>query len=132
VLTGRERETLAVDIMLRIGTRFMSGPPPYQLYEIASEVGLPEEAVAQVASYLERSGLIERTDVGALVPGRDLAEIRVAEILESVREPSPDLPQIRTGEAATSLLGRVEKSVSATLGKQTLRDLVQPADSESA
>ena len=132
VLTGRERETLAVDIMLRIGERFMSGPPPYQLYEIASAVGLPEEAVAQVAAYLERSGLIERTDVGALVPGRDLAEIRVAEILGSVREPSPDLPQIRTGEAAVALLDRVEKSFGAALGDQTLRDLVHPPDPESA
>jgi membrane protein len=132
LLTGRERETLAVDIMLRIGERFMSGPPPYQLYEIASAVGLPEEAVAQVAAYLERSGLIERTDVGALVPGRDLAEIRVAEILGSVREPSPDLPQIRTGEAAAALLDRVEKSFGAALGDQTLRDLVHPPDPESA
>lgn len=131
VLTGRERETLAVDMMLRIGARFMSGPPPYHLYKIASDVGLPEEAVAQVASYLERSGLIERTDEGALVPGRDLARIRLAEVLESVREPSPDLPQIRTEDAATELLSRVQRSVNAELGDQTLRDLVRSCEPES-
>jgi membrane protein len=132
LLTGRERETLAIDLMLRIGTRFMAGPPPCPLYEIAGDVGLPEEAVAQVSNYLERSGLLERTDDGGLVPGRDLATIRVADVIASVRKPSPDLPQIRSEEAASNLLNRIEESVDRELGEQSLRDLILSTRPESA
>jgi len=127
VLAGRERETLAVDIMLRIGGQFLKGPPPNALYRVAGDVGLPEKAVEQVAMSLERSGLLERTETGGLVPGRDLAEIRVAEIIAAVRQPSPDLPQIRAETAATELLERIEESVERELGNQTLRDLIVSA-----
>ena len=110
----------------------MAGPPPCPLYEIAGDVGLPEEAVAQVSNDLERSGLLERTDDGGLVPGRDLAQIRVADVIASVREPSPDLPQIRSEEAASNLLNRIEKSVDRELGEQSLRDLILSTRPESA
>lgn len=127
VLTGRERETLAVDVMMRVGRRFMDGPPPHLLHEIAGEVGLPEQAVAQVAASLETSGLLERTETGGLVPGRDLAEIRLIDVLASVRKPSPELPQIRSQAAASEVLGRIEKAVNRELHGQSLRDLIQSA-----
>ncbi len=131
VLAGRERETLAVDIMLRIGEKFLKGPPPQALYQVSGNVGLPEKAVEQVVASLERSGLLERTETGGLVPGRDLAEIRVADVIAAVRQPSPDLPQIRAEAAATELLERIEKSVDRELGDQTLRDLIVSARSPS-
>jgi membrane protein len=127
VLTGSERETLAVDLMMRIGTRFMEGPPPHALYEIANDVGLPEEAVGQVVSCLESSGLIERTESGAVVPGRDLAEIRLSDIFSSIRKPSESVPAMRSSRFATEVVSHAEESVRSGLGEQTLRDLIQSA-----
>lgn len=127
VLTGGERETLAVDLMMRIGKRFMEGPPPHALYEIANDVGLPEEAVGQVVGCLESSGLIERTDSGGLVPGRDLAEIRLSDIFSSIRKPSENVPAMRSSRFATEVVSHVEESVMSGLGSQTLRDLIQSA-----
>ncbi len=131
-LTGRERETLAVALMMRIGSRFMAGPPPHALHEIASEVGLPEEAVAQVSACLESSGLVERTETGGMVPGRDLAEIRLSDIFAAMRKPSRTVPEMHADPSAAELVHRVEQAVSRELGDQTLRDLIRSDQSESA
>jgi hypothetical protein len=56
----------------------------------------------------------------------------VADVIASVREPSPDLPQIRSEEAASNLLNRIEKSVDRELGEQSLRDLILSTRPESA
>jgi membrane protein len=125
VLTGRELETVALDLMLRVGERFMEGPPPLELHDIANEVRLPEEALSHVAASLASSGLIERNDSGGLVPGRDLGEIRVADILEAVRRPDAAVPQIRSVAPASELVGRVERAVEQELSGQTLRELIE-------
>ncbi len=127
VLTGSERETLAIELMMRIGSRFMEGPPPHAMYEIATDVGLPEEAVAQVAASLESSGLIERTESGGLVPGKDLAEIRLSDIFSSIRKPSKKVPEMRSDQPAAEVVSRIEKAVRQELGNRTLRDLIQAA-----
>jgi len=129
VLTGSERETLAVDLMIRIGSRFMAGPPPHTVYEIANDVGLPEEAVGQVIGCLESSGLIERTDGHGLVPGRDLAEIRLSDIFTSIRKPSKKVPAMHSSRFAVNVVDRVEDAVRDGLGEQTLRDLIVAAQS---
>jgi len=125
ILTGKERETLALELMMRIGTRFMDGPPPHTLYEIANDVGLPEEAVAQVVGSLESSGLIERTETACLLPGKDLAQIRLSDIFTAIRKPSKKVPAMRSGQSTTDLVTRVEKAVTQELGEQTLRDLIR-------
>jgi membrane protein len=132
VLTGRERETLAVELMMRIGGRFMDGPPPHAMYEIANDVGLPEEAVAQVVGCLESSGLVERTDTGGLVPGKDLAKIRLSDIFASIRKPSKKVPAMRSGQSATDLVNQAEEAVRQALGDQTLRDLIQTSLTRAA
>lgn len=124
ILTGRERETLAVDIMLRIGQRFLSGPPPCELADIANEVGLPEEAVARVVGSLEASGLIEKSESGALLPGRDLDSIELVEILQAVRKPSEDIPQLKNVDQAKVLLDEVEHAIEGGLAARSLRELI--------
>ena len=125
VLTGRERETVALDLMLRIGGRFMEGPPPLELHDIADEIRLPEEALSNVAAALASSGLLERSDTGGLVPGRDLGEVRVADVLEAVRRPAESVPTIESIPSANELVGRIERAVENELSGQTLRELIE-------
>jgi len=52
---------------------------------LATELGLPGIAVAQMAATLERAGLLIVTDNDELVPARDIGRIGVYEILDIAR-----------------------------------------------
>jgi hypothetical protein len=96
---------------------------------LANELGLPGIAVAQVATALERAGLLIVTDYDELAPGRDIGHIGVNEILDIARSQ-------RTGHAAPRnfaippvdrLLSSIEEARRSRGADLTLRNLVDEA-----
>jgi hypothetical protein len=96
---------------------------------LANELGLPGIAVAQVATALERAGLLIVTDYDELAPGRDIGRIGVNEILEIARNQ-------RSGHAAARnfaippvdrILASLEEARRSRCADLTLRDLVDEA-----
>jgi len=68
--------------MYFVGRAHVAGGPRWSVNRLATELGLPGIAVAQMAATLERAGLLIVTDNDELVPARDIGRIGVYEILD--------------------------------------------------
>jgi membrane protein len=128
-LSAEELEQLALKLMYFVGRSHTSGGRRWTVSRLANELGLPGIAVAQVASALERAGLLIVTDYDELAPGRDIGRISVNEILDIARNQ-------RTGHAAPRnfaippvdrLLAGIEEARRSRCADLMLRDLVDEA-----
>src|SRR5215472_15869453 len=84
-LSSVELEQLALKLMYFVGRSHVAGGPRWTVNRLARELGLPGIAVAQMASTLERAGLLIVTEDDELVPARDIGGIGVYEILDIAR-----------------------------------------------
>lgn len=122
---GRRREALALDLMMRVGRQFIDGPPPPTLDQLADAMRLPQDTLENIALALNRGGLLEYEENGGLLPARDLATIRVADLLRAIRESSAGTVTLSPAQpAAEGLLDQIEGRTYQQLGDLTLRDLV--------
>lgn len=122
---GRRREALALDMMMRVARQFMQGPPPPKLDDLAHTMGAPADALANIVEALRQGGMIDYAEDGGLLPGRDLANISVADVLRAVRHSSvgaSGLPKAQP--AAEELLDEIESGIDKQLGELTLREMV--------
>jgi membrane protein len=122
--------------MTQVGQRFVEGAGAPGLDEIAQQLRVPGRSLAGAAAALEKAGLLVVTgkDTPRYLPARDLAEIRVNEILTALRRNEEDgLYQRLDGlPAVESLVVRLEQSRSEALGSLTLRELLTREDGEGA
>jgi membrane protein len=127
---GRQRDAMALELMLRVGRAFLDGTPEEDVNEIAAAIGVPGDTLGPVAECLQRAGLLTVTEQGALIPGRDIGNIRLVEIFEALRAApsSVRLPQENTEPRVESLLDELEASARNTLDDRTLRDLLLAED----
>src|SRR5256714_11748604 len=84
-LSSAELEQLALKLMYFVGRTHVAGGGRWSVNRLATELGLPGIAVAQIAATLERAGLLIVTDYDELVPARDLGRISVYEVLDIAR-----------------------------------------------
>ena len=84
-LSSVELEQLALKLMYFVGRTHVAGGRRWSVNGLATELGLPGIAVAQMAATLERAGLLIVTDYDELVPARDISRIGVHEILDIAR-----------------------------------------------
>ncbi len=123
-IRGRRREALALDLMMRVSRQFLSGPPPPHLADLAETMSVPGEALTNLADALHAGGLIEYAEDGGLLPGRDLANLRVAEVLRVLRQSSSGSEFLPPAQAqAEAVLDEVEGQIDEKLGQLTMREL---------
>jgi membrane protein len=129
-LSCAEIEQLALRAMYLVGRTHVQGGQRWTINRLASELGLPGVAVAQIGAALEKSGLLIVTEDDEFVPGRDVGRIAVQEILEVARNQrsghfaarGPELP------AVDRLSDRLEAAWRECCAGRTLRDLIdEPA-----
>ena len=77
-LSSTEIEQLALRVMFLVGRTHVTGGPRWIINRLASELGLPGIAVAQIGAALEKAGLLIVTEDDEFVPGRDIGRIRSA------------------------------------------------------
>ncbi|MFO8005797.1 YihY/virulence factor BrkB family protein [Thioalkalivibrio sp.] len=127
-VSGAMHERLGLHLMALVGQRFLTGAKPPRLDEVAHELQVPSRALAGPAEALRKEGLLVPTgdDDPAYLPGRDLAEIEVNQILTALRrDAEDDLYQRLAGHSAVErLVSRVEDSRSEALDSLSLRDLL--------
>jgi membrane protein len=128
-LSGEELEQLALKLMYFVGRAHVAGGGRWSVNRLADELGLPGIAVAQMAATLERAGLLIVTDYDELVPARDLAHIKVYEILDIARSQrsghvAPRRLQIPPVDRVLAVLDEARRK---GCGELTLRDLVEEA-----
>ena len=121
-------ERLGLHLMAEVGQRFLTGAQAPGLDEVARELRVPSRSLAGAAEALQKVGLLVVTgdDEPRYLPGRDLAEIEVNEIIRALRrDAEDDLYQRLVGHSAVErLVSRMEDSRSEALDSLSLRDLL--------
>lgn len=124
-----ELEQLALRLMYFVGRTHLTGGKRWTVNALSNELGLPGIAVAQMASTLEKAGLLIVTDGDELAPARDIGRIGVHEILEIARNQ-------RSGHFAARnipvppidrLIGTLDEARRNRCSDLTLRSLVEEA-----
>lgn len=128
-LSSVELEQLALKLMYFVGRTHVAGGRRWTVNRLATELGLPGAAVAQMARALERAGLVIVTDDDELVPARDVGRIGVYEILEIARNQRSGhvAPRNLPIPPVDRVLASVDEARRKFCGELTLRDLVDEA-----
>jgi membrane protein len=126
-LSCAEIEQLAMRAMYLVGRTHVQGGQRWTINRLASELGLPGVAVAQIGAALEKSGLLIVTEDDEFVPGRDVGRISIQEILEVARNQRSGHFAARGLEipAIDRLSDRLEAAWRECCAGRTLRDLIE-------
>ncbi len=124
-----ELEQLALKVMYFVGRTHVNGDQRWTVNRLATELGLPGIAVAQLSASLERAGLLIVTEDDELVPARDIGRIEVYEILEIARNQRSGhvAPRNVTIPPVDRLLAMIDEARRNRCGNLTLRDMVEEA-----
>jgi membrane protein len=125
-LSNAMSERLALNIMLFVGRAFRDPEKSVTAAEMSDEMQMPSITLMPVLLALEEGGLLAATEREFLLPGKDMAAIRLQDILSVVRE------QGETGSYRDpKWSGEIEKfgktlddAVLSTVGDRTLSDLL--------
>ena len=128
-LSAAELELLALKLMYLVGRTHVAGGRRWTVNRLATELGLPGVAIAQMASALEKAGLLVVTEWDELLPSRDVGGIRVYQILEIARTQSSGhlAPRPLPIPAVDRLLAQLDEQRRNRCGELTLRDLIDEA-----
>ena len=138
VLSERLREKVALAIMFLVGRSFHRNEQQWTFVTLTRRLGMPADFVRQILSLLEEKGLLVPThsDPPAYLPAKDLEIITLDEIISTVRVAGEDSygpgKSLASIPAVDGIIRSVDAAIAASLEKQTLRDLVQAADTASA
>ena len=126
-LSSIEVEHLALRLMYFVGRTYITGGARWNVNGLATELGLPGIAVAQMVTTLERAGLLVVTEDEALLPARDIGHIAVSEILEIARNQRSGHFNPRTLHIpqVDRLIAAIDEARRSNCGELTLRDLVE-------
>jgi len=128
-LSNAMRERLALNIMLLVGTAFRDSSKSIDLRSLSERLRIPSITVAPIVLGLEAKGLLTSTESEELVPGREMARIKLSDILDVVRVDgetgSHRNPQ--WSGAITSLGETIDAAVETTIGDKSLSQLLDDA-----
>ncbi len=128
-LNNRLREELALLVMYLVGEDFSKGQRRWTANNLSARIGLPGDALWYVINALQTAGLLIETEEDTLMPGRDLQNISLNDIITAVRRAPDGDPQgvEVSAPAVVEILSRLDTSIRSSLGDQTLRELLHPA-----
>ncbi len=123
------RERIALNVMYLIGLAFRNGDPGCTTTTIATTINIPGLTLGPVIADLESAGLISATQEEALVPGRDLSRITLADVLAAVRGgcATGELVQPTWSGPVDDVAGRVEAAIAGLTTGTTLSDFLDQA-----
>ncbi len=134
-LSNAMRERLALNIMLLVGRAFRKGEKATEsVHTIARKLRIPSITLTPVITALEGDGLLMTTEDEELLPGREMSRIRLNEILAIVREhgETGSYRNPKWADSIAALGKKVDDAVDATIGDQTLADLLDSAETKTA
>src|SRR5260370_8896248 len=82
-------ESAGLPVMYLIRRAFPAGSTYWTSNGLAAQLDIPSTALAPVLACLERDGLIVATEKEEFLPARDLAGIRLIDVINAVRTPHP-------------------------------------------
>ncbi len=125
-LSNDEQERLALDIMARIAMAHRAGDPPWTIERMSRALSLPGIALANMATHLEKAGLIAQADDGKLFPGREISNIPLADVVLCARRRHVgiELPHHVSVPGVLELQQQMERAWRDACGTRTLADLI--------
>ena len=128
-LSSVELERLALQLMYFVGRTHVTAGKRWSVNRLATELGLPGIAVAQMAATLERAGFLIVTEDDELIPARDIGRIGVHEILDIARNQRSGhfAPRNVLIPGVDRLLAAIDEARRNRCGDLMLRDLVEEA-----
>jgi membrane protein len=126
-LSSADTERLALSIMYLVGLGHRSGGPHLSIATLAARLGFPGIAVARLIAVLESAQLLTATENEELLPARDIARIRVLDIIVVARNASSGL--IRTTAGIPSVVrqfcAEMDRSWQQHAAGVSLSDLIE-------
>ncbi len=130
VLTNRQKEEVALQIMTIIGQRFYANSKPASISDLVNTLHLPQQSIEQQLNLLVEHGLLVNIDADELLysPAMPLEELTLKSVVDTVREPGPSSHIKSTLNAnfsgIHSVLIKVDESLDQVLGSKTVKDIV--------
>jgi len=125
-LSNAMSERLALNIMLYVGRAFRDPEKSLTAADISDEMRMPSITLTPVLAALEEGGLLAATEKEFLLPGKDMAAIRLQDILSVVREHG-ETGSYRDPKWSGEIeeFGKnLDDAVLSTVGDRTLSDLL--------
>lgn len=129
-LSNGMRERLALNVMALVGQAFRTSGKNVMLKDIGASLTIPTLALSPIAIALEDDGLLVTTEHEFMVPGRDMAKIRLQDILDVVRVQGEtgSISDPTWGPVVDDLGGALDNAVNGVVAGQTLADLIDNLD----
>jgi membrane protein len=123
-------ERLALSVMHLIARSYAKenkSPASWTANALAERLNVAGAALDPMLRRLEATGLLVATEKEALIPGRDIAIITLADILEAVRseDNTHKVTHIRSVSAADAVVNTLTHAVRASLQGRTLKDWIE-------
>jgi membrane protein len=131
-LSNAMRERLALNIMLMVGTAFRDSSKSIDLRDLSSRLQIPSITVAPIILGLESGGLLTTAENEELLPGREMARIKLNDILAVVRVDGEtgSHRNPRWSKEVAALGETIDSAVESSLGDKTLSQLLDEAEQQ--
>ena len=125
-LSNSMRERLALNVMLLVGRTFRDSDKSINATQISHKMRIPSITLAPVIEALEAGGLLAATDKEELLPGKDMATIKLEDILSVVRVhgETGSYRDPKWSQIVDALGTDLDNAVVRTVGTRTLVDLI--------
>lgn len=132
-LSNSMRERLALDIMFLVGQAFREPGRKISVNEVSNTLNIPTIALVPVGDSLESAGLLTSTEKEQLLPGREMARIKIKDILDVVRSKGETGSHRDPNWSTTvNVLGsEIDTALTNTVGDRSLSDLLDESDEKS-
>jgi membrane protein len=126
-LSNAMSERLALNIMLFVGRAFRDPNESVSAAQISEQMRMPSITLSPVLNALEEGGLLAATDKEDLLPGKDMASIRLKDILAVVRDhgETGSYRDPKWSDEIESFGKDLDSAVLGTVGDRTLSDLLK-------
>jgi membrane protein len=132
-LSNSMRERLALNIMLLVAKAHRYLERRLDVQALSEMLAIPSITLEPLIRALESDNLLARDEKEFLLPGKEMARIHLADILDVVRAQGETGSHSEPHWSATieSLGDKLDHAVLDTIGEQTLSDLLDEAEAKS-
>ncbi len=129
-LSNGLRERIALNSMFLIGAAFREPGTKLNAQNLARQLNIPGLTMGPILNDLEAAGLIATSEDDSLMPGREMARIRLADIVATVREggETGSLLPPSWSEPVDGLAASLESAMRDVLNDETLSDFLDKAE----
>ena len=129
VLNNRERENIALNVLVVIGENYYAEKPPLTIEDVVDRLVCARQPIEHSLGCFEAAGIIRRVESvkQAYLPALPLENLTVADAYAAIRNSYAVTSSIKTignNNVVDSIMQRIENSIQHELGGLTVKELV--------